>query len=102
MRFEVEKLGERLVIRIESAVGREKDILAAIQGCRRQSAWACPSGECTKVDAMAARCDGEAVLLDLSPHPGSDLSAAGIEECLRYMLDDALGAGPSRGGGTTR
>jgi len=90
MTFKIQRHGDRLLVQIENPAGREQEVISAVQGCRRQSAWACPSGECTKIDTLDAKSEGGAVLLTLSPHPGTELSVTGIEECLRYMLGESV------------
>jgi hypothetical protein len=90
MTFKIQKHGDRLLVQIENLAGREEEVISAVQGCRRQSAWACPSGECTKIDTLDAKSAGGAVLLTLSPRPGMELSITGIEECLRYMLGESV------------
>ncbi|MCC6608440.1 MAG: hypothetical protein IT515_02040 [Burkholderiales bacterium] len=88
MKFKIEKQDERLSVRIENLAAREQEIVSAIHACRRQSAWACPSGECTKIDVLDVKSAGGGVVLTLSPRLGMELSAAGIEECLRYTLGE--------------
>jgi len=80
----IDKQGELLNIRIEGLAGRQQDLLETIRRCR-PSAWACPSGECRNIEAMNARAEGEAICLRLTPRPGTQLDASGIEECLRYL-----------------
>jgi len=60
-------------------------LVKAIQRCR-QSAWACPSGECMNIENIAQRVEPGRVSLTLTPRPGARLDPSGIEECLRYML----------------
>ncbi len=86
MKFHIEKQGQGLNIRIDDIEGQEQTVLETIRQCRRQSAWACPSAECQNIGSMDERADGGSVFLDLAPRAGAQLSASGIEECLRYML----------------
>jgi len=81
----IEKAGAGLNIRIEGTAGREQLVLERIRSCR-QTAWACPSGECMNIATMQEQAGDGWVSLTLAPRPGGELSAAGIEECLRYML----------------
>ncbi len=60
----------------------------------------CPSGECAKIGACDTRRDGDATLLVLTPQPGGELSASGMEECLRYVLDASTGAAATGGAAT--
>jgi hypothetical protein len=91
MNFHVEQRGDGLAVRIEGVAGREQALLAALRACR-QSAWACPSGECVNVADIAERVEDGALLLSLTPRPAARLDARGIEQCLRYMLPEALTA----------
>ncbi|MBE7521368.1 MAG: hypothetical protein HS109_03170 [Burkholderiales bacterium] len=92
MDFRVEQRGDGLLVRIVTAERDEQAIFDRICACRRTSWWSCPSGECAKIDACETRLDGDATVLALTPRPGEALSAVGVKECLRYMLDDAAAA----------
>jgi hypothetical protein len=85
MSIHIEKAGSGLSVRIDNVAGREQTVLDRIRDCR-QSAWACPSAECTKIGTMDQRSAGGCVYLTLVPRADEPLSAAGIEQCLRYML----------------
>lgn len=85
MNVHIEKVGNGLSVRIEDVAGREHAVLERIRYCRR-TAWACPSGECMNIGTMEERSEAGRVSLNLTPRPGEELSGAGIEECLRYML----------------
>ena len=85
MKVDVAKTENGLEVRIEGMAGREQRVLEKIRNCR-SSAWACPSGECLKVAAIDERLERGWIVLRLSPNPGEELSSAGIQECLRYML----------------
>jgi len=85
MKVHIEKAGAGLNVRIDDAAGREQLVLEKIRSCR-QTAWACPSGECMNIATMQEHAGEGWVSLALVPRPGAELSAAGIEECLRYML----------------
>ena len=85
MKISIEKTATGLDVRIEVLAGREQLVLDRIRACRA-TAWACPSGECTKIGTMEEQPAAGSVRLRLAPLPGEALSASGIEECLRYML----------------
>ena len=85
MSLHIEKAAAGLDVRIDDVAGREQTVLEKIRSCR-QSAWACPSGECMKIGTMEERPGEGCVFLTLTPRPGDELSPAGIEQCLRYML----------------
>lgn len=85
MGFQIEKSGAGLKVRIDNMAGREEAVVAKLRACR-QSAWACPSGECTKIGSMQDRSADGCIYLDLEPRAGDELSATGIEQCLGYML----------------
>ncbi len=87
MAFHIEKTGAGLSVRIDNVAGREQVVLEKLRNCR-QSAWACPSAECTKIGTMAERVGDGCVFLTLEPRSDDPLSAAGIEQCLRYMLHE--------------
>lgn len=92
MSFTIEKRGDALLVRIDNAGRNEKDVFDTVTACRGQSWWSCPSGECSKIGACDTQRDGDATLLALTPRPGEALSVAGVEECLRYVLDTAVGS----------
>jgi len=92
MSFRIERQGDELLVRIVNATGDEQGVFDRVCACRSTSWWSCPSGECAKIGACDTRRDGDATVLALTPRPGEALSAAGIEECLRYVLAEAAGA----------
>ena len=89
MKCHVEKQDTRLSIRIEGLAGQEQTLLETIRQCR-PSAWACPSGECLNIETIKASGTEGGVTLDLTAKSGVQLSSAAIEECLRYMLKQAI------------
>ena len=89
MKCHIEKFDAGLSIRIDEVAAQEKKILEAIGRCR-QSAWACPSGECMNIGTMEERTGDGSVFLTLTARPGVQLSAVGIEQCLVYMLAQAI------------
>lgn len=86
MKFSVEKRDGGLCIRIENLAGREHAVLDTLRECRKNSAWACPSGECVNIETMEARVTDGVVYLTVTPRSGAELSPTSIEECMRYML----------------
>lgn len=92
MGFTIERHGDELLVRIENAGRSEQEVFDTVCACRGQSWWSCPSGECSKIGTCDTRRDGDATVLALAPRPGESLSVTGIEECLRYVLDEAAGA----------
>lgn len=91
MKFHIENQDAGLRISIEDVAGHEQALVEAIRCCR-QSAWACTSGECLNIDAIAERVEAGSVFLTLTPRAGTRLDPSGIEECLRYMLPQAVKA----------
>ncbi len=91
MKFHLEKRGAGLSVRIDDVAGLEQVIVEAIGRCR-QSAWACPSGECVNIASLQQQAGQGSVTLLLAARPGAELDAAGIEQCLRYMLPHAVRA----------
>jgi len=92
MDFRIERHGDELRVRIESASRSEQEVFERVCACRGQSWWSCPSGECAKIGACDTRHDGGTTVLALTPRPGEALSVAGVEECLRYVLAESIGA----------
>ncbi len=80
----VERNGD-FSVRIDAARGQEQVLLDKIHRCR-QSAWACPSGECRNIASIDERTEAGSIVLTLTPRPDAQLDRAGIRECLRYML----------------
>jgi hypothetical protein len=85
MKFCIEREGAGLSVRIDDVAGEEQAVVEAIRRCR-QSAWACPSGECMNIDSISECAEAGSVVLNLAARPGGELEPAGIELCLRYML----------------
>lgn len=78
-----------IIVRIDGVSGQEEAILETLRQCRK-SAWACPSGECLNIGAMEERVEDGSVVLTLTPRSGARLSLSGIEECVGYMLSQAV------------
>lgn len=92
MSFRIERQGDKLLIRIADAGRDEQGVFDKVCNCRSTSWWSCPSGECAKIGGCDTQRDGDVTVLALTPRPGATLSAAGIEECLRYVLAETAGA----------
>ena len=88
MKYSITSQHQAYIVRIDDVSGQKEPLLEAIRRCR-QSAWACPSGECQNIGAIEERTEGRSVFLTLTPRPGVELDLSGIEECLRYMLSQA-------------
>jgi len=89
MKYRIDKQETGLSVRVEGLAGQEQTFLEAIRQCR-SSAWACPSGECLNIETMEARAVEGGVTLNLTARPGEQLSSSAIEECLHYMLKQAI------------
>jgi hypothetical protein len=89
MKYSVTNQDKGIGVRIDDVAGQEQTVLEAIRQCR-QSAWACPSGECRNIGSMEERAEDGSIFLTLTPRPGAQLDPSGIEECLRYMLHQAV------------
>ena len=85
MKYHIEQQGKDVVIRFEQLGNQAEAVVAAMGRCR-QSAWACPSGECMKIASMETSGDGEALAVKLKPRGDSELSVASLGECLKYQL----------------
>ncbi len=85
MKYQVEKQGADISVRIDGIAGREQALIEAIRRCQ-QSAWACQSGECLNIGAIQERVEGASLFLTLIPKAGVELNPSGIETCLRYAL----------------
>lgn len=85
MKYHIEKQEKEVVIRFEQLDGQAQAVIDAIGRCR-QSAWACPSGECMKIAMMETSADGDGLAVRLKPRSDSELSVASLGECLKYQL----------------
>jgi hypothetical protein len=85
MKIRVAKQDNGLSVQIDDVSGQEPAVLQQIRQCR-QSAWACPSGECLNIGSIEERVEDGQIFLTLTPRPGVQLSSSGIEQCLSYML----------------
>lgn len=92
--LKIERDGSALVVRIAGPVRNPQGFYNAVKACRRTGVWSCPSGECVRIEGCDVQQDGDAVVLRLTPPAGQTLSAAGIDECVRYVVDrPAAGSG---------
>jgi hypothetical protein len=91
MKYWIMEQGNGFSVRIDDVRGQEQTLLNKIHGCR-QSAWACPSGECRNIASIDERAEGGRIVLTLMPRPDTKLDRGGIEECLHYMLGQAVEA----------
>jgi hypothetical protein len=89
VKYHIERQRTGISIRIEAPGGDEQGLLDAVNHCR-QSAWACPSGECLNISTMGSSAADGNVYLTLTPRAGEQLDLAAIEECLRYTLHKAV------------
>ena len=90
MKYRIEKLETGISIRIDDVAGQEQAVLETIRQCRRQGIWACPSGECQNIGSMEERVEGGSVFVTLTPTPCAEIALSGIDECLRYVLHQAV------------
>ena len=90
MELRVENVPTGLRVDIDGAAGREEVLLERIRGCRHGS-WACPSGECVNIGTMDISAQDGHIVLMLAPRAGAQLSAPGVEQCLRYTLQALTG-----------
>lgn len=88
MNFSIEQQGDGLLVRIESGPQSGQQVLDAVCACRGQSWWSCPSGECARIGTWDAQREAGATVITFMPRAGEALSMGGIEECLRYVLDE--------------
>lgn len=89
MKYWIIEQGNGFSVRIDDVRGQEKTLLNKIRQCR-QSAWACPSGECRNIASIDERAEDGSIVLSLTPRPDIRLDRAGITECLQYMLGQAV------------
>jgi len=85
MKYHIEQQGKEVVIRFEKLGNQAQVVVAAMARCR-QSAWACPSGECMKIAGMETSGDGDALAVRLKPRGDAELNLAGLDQCLKYQL----------------
>lgn len=89
MRYCITTQGDRINVRIDDVSGHEPAILLQIRRCR-ESAWACPSGECLNIGSIDERIENGSMVLTLSPRPGAQIDPSGISECIGYMLHPVI------------
>jgi hypothetical protein len=89
MKYRITKQDNGLSVQIDDVSGREPALLQQIRQCR-QSAWACPSGECLNIGSIEERVEDGRIYLTLTPRLGAQLNSSGIEECLGYMLRQVI------------
>jgi hypothetical protein len=89
MKLQIEPVATGLSVRIDDMAGLERTLVERIRQCR-QTAWACPSGECSKIGMIEDRVGEGQLFLTLTARPGEQLNAAAMEECLGYMLHPYL------------
>ncbi len=85
MKYRIEKQGDEVVISFEEVGGEAQEVIAAIGRCR-QSAWACTTGECTKIGDMTTQGEGVELAVRLKPRTDMALDVASLGECLKYQL----------------
>lgn len=91
MKYHIEKQGNEVVISFDALDAEAKVMIEAIGRCR-QSAWACPSGECMKIADMETCAKGDALAVRLKPRPDAALSVVSLGECLKYQLPKEIQA----------
>jgi hypothetical protein len=89
MKYRIMKQDSGLSVQIDDVSGQEQAVVQQIRQCR-QSAWACPSGECLNIGSIEERVEAGRVFLTLTARPGAQLNSSGIEECLGYMLPQGI------------
>lgn len=85
MKYHIEKQGDEVVISFDQQDEQAQVMIEAIGRCR-QSAWACPSGECMKIADMETRAEDGTLAVRLKPRSDLALSVVSIGECLKYQL----------------
>lgn len=91
MKYWIIEHGHGFNVRINDVRGEEQTVLDKIRRCR-QSAWACPSGECRNIASIDERTEDGSIVLTLTARPDTQLDRGGIKECLHYMLGQAVEA----------
>jgi hypothetical protein len=89
MRYSIIEQGNGFSVRIDDVCGQKQELLKKLHRCR-QSAWACPSGECRNIESIDERSENGSVVLTLMPRLDTRLDRAGISECVHYMLGQAV------------
>ena len=89
MKYWITEQGNGFSVRVDDVGRQEQELLDKLHRCR-QSAWACPSGECRNIASIDERSDSGSVVLTLVPRADVRLDRDGITECLRYMLGQAV------------
>jgi hypothetical protein len=89
MKYWITEQGNGLTVRVDDVCGQEQALLEKLHRCR-QSAWACPSGECRNIASIDERSENGGLVLTLVPRADVRLDRDGITECLHYMLGQAV------------
>ncbi|HPP82569.1 MAG: hypothetical protein KIT28_10720 [Rubrivivax sp.] len=89
--LKIDREGSDLVVRIAGPVPNADGFHDAVRACRRTGVWACPSGECVRIERCDVRHEGDIIVLRLSPPAGQTLSVSGIDECVRYVAGRPAG-----------
>lgn len=84
--LKIEHDGSDLVVHFHGPQQAAQGFYDAMKECRRTGVWSCPSGECVHIEHCEVRRDGDTVVLRLTPPAGEALSAAGVGECMRYVI----------------
>ncbi|HRP29246.1 MAG TPA: hypothetical protein PLG77_12525 [Burkholderiaceae bacterium] len=92
-KLRIEHHGSELVVHFHGPQPAVQGFYDAMKECRRTGVWSCPSGECVHVERCEVQRDGDAVVLRLTPPAGETLSAAGIDECMRYVIGKPAAGG---------
>ena len=85
MKYHIEQQGNEVVISFDALDSQAQVMIEAIGRCR-QSAWACPSGECMKIADMETCAAGDTLAVRLKPRPDAALSVVSLGECLKYQM----------------
>lgn len=85
MKYHIEKQGNEVVVSFDALDSQAQVMIDAIGRCR-QSAWACPSGECLKVAGMETCTVEGTMAVRLKPRADASLSVVSLGECLKYQL----------------
>jgi hypothetical protein len=88
MKYQIEKSGGTLKIKIEN-VGENKDkVLENFQLCQ-QGRCGCPTTEYEKLESLTIEPGEDNVSLHLSPRSGQALKQEQIERCLDFTIETA-------------
>lgn len=92
-RLKIEREGSDLVVRIAGPMPNAEGFHDAVKAYRRTGVWACPSGECVRIDRCDVPHDGDTIVLRLGPVGRPDAVGFGHRRVRALRRRQAAGQG---------